>query len=120
MNWYMTAFKKYATFSGRARRKEYWYFVLFNLISLIIINFIDIMIGTFDAAAGIGLLGGLYAVLAFLPTLSVAVRRLHDTGRTGWWLLLYLIPLVGAIVIFVFLVLDSEPNENKYGNNPKI
>ena len=119
MNWYLEALKKYAVFSGRARRKEYWYFFLFNILISIVLAVIDGMTGTLDAEAGIGLLGGIYGLAVLIPGLAVSVRRLHDTDRSGWWLLIVLIPLIGAIVILVFMVQDSKPNENQYGSNPK-
>ena len=119
MNWYLEALKKYAVFSGRARRKEYWYFFLFNLLISIVLAVIDSMIGIFDAEAGIGLLGGIYGLAVLIPGLAVSVRRLHDTDRSGWWLLIVLIPLIGAIVILVFMVQDSKLGENQYGSNPK-
>ncbi len=119
MNWYLEVLKKYAVFSGRARRKEYWYFSLFNLLITIVLAVIDGMTGTLIAEANIGLLGGIYALAILIPFLAVSVRRLHDTDRSGWWLLIALIPLIGAIVILVFMVQDSKPNENQYGSNPK-
>ncbi len=119
MNWYLEVLKKYAVFSGRARRKEYWYFSLFNLLITIVLAVIDGMTGTLIAEANIGLLGGIYALAILIPFLAVSVRRLHDTDRSGWWLLIMLIPLIGAIVILVFMVQDSKPNENQYGSNPK-
>ncbi len=119
MNWYLEVLKKYAVFSGRARRKEYWYFSLFNLLITIVLWVIDSMTGTLIAEANIGLLGGIYALAILIPFLAVSVRRLHDTDRSGWWLLIILIPLIGAIVILVFMVQDSKPNENQYGSNPK-
>jgi len=119
MNWYLEVLKKYAVFSGRARRKEYWYFSLFNLLITIVLAVIDGMTGTLIAEANIGLLGGIYALAILIPLLAVSVRRLHDTDRSGWWLLIALIPLIGVIVILVFMVQDSKPNENQYGSNPK-
>ncbi len=119
MNWYLEVLKKYAVFSGRARRKEYWYFSLFNLLITIVLAVIDGMTGTLIAEANIGLLGGIYALAILIPFLAVSVRRLHDTDRSGWWLLIALIPLIGAIVILVFMVQDSKPGENQYGSNPK-
>lgn len=118
MNWYLTVWKKYAQFSGRARRSEYWYFTLFNIIASILLVIVDGILGSFSAEAGMGILGGLYALAALIPSLAVAVRRLHDTGRSGWWLLIALIPLVG-IVLLVFMVLDSSPGQNQFGPNPK-
>ena len=119
MNWYLEALKKYAVFSGRARRKEYWYFCLFNMIISIVLAVVDGVTGSYSAEAGIGLLGGIYALAILVPGIAVSVRRLHDTDRSAWWLLVALIPLIGAIVLFVFMVLDSKPGENQYGANPK-
>ena len=119
MSWYLEVLKKYAVFSWRARRKEYWYFFLFNVLITIVLLVIDGMTGTLDAAAGIGLLGSIYALAVLIPALAVSVRRLHDTDRSGWWLLIMLVPLIGVIVILVFTVQDSKPGENQYGSNPK-
>ncbi|WP_027950291.1 DUF805 domain-containing protein [Haliea salexigens] len=121
MDWYLDILKnKYAMFGGRARRKEYWYFVLFNLLASIALGVIDGITGTYSDDAGIGLLGGIYALAVFIPTIAVAMRRLHDTGRSGWWLLLALIPVLGSLVLLVFFVFDSEPGDNQYGPNPKV
>ena len=117
MNWYLEALKKYAVFSGRARRKEYWYFVLFNILISIVFTVIDGMTGT--PLANIGLLSGIYGLAVLIPSLAVSVRRLHDTDRSGWWYLILLIPLIGVIVILVFTVQDSKVGENQYGSNPK-
>ncbi len=119
MNWYFDVLKKYAVFSGRARRKEYWFFVLFNIIISIILAVIDGVTGTLDPESGMGLLGLVYTLAILIPALAVSVRRLHDTGRSGWWLLLLLIPLIGTIVILIFMVQDSKPEENQYGPSPK-
>lgn len=114
MDWYLTVLKKYAVFNGRARRKEYWYFVLFNFLIALVLGFIDGILGLVAEGSGFGLLGGLYTLAVFIPSLAVAIRRLHDTGRSGWWLLISLIPLVGAIILLVFLVSDSQPGRNQY------
>ena len=119
MNYYLEVLKKYAVFSGRARRKEYWMFFLFNLIITIVLAIIDNLIGTFSPQSGVGLLEGLYSLAVLLPSIAVTVRRLHDTGRSGWWILIGLIPIIGGIVLLIFMVLDSQPGENKYGPNPK-
>ena len=119
MSWYLEVLKKYAVFNGRATRGEYWYFALFNVIISIVLLVIDVVIGTYSAEAGLGLLGGVYALAVLIPSIAVGVRRLHDTGRSGWWLLIVLIPLIGAIVLLVFTVQDSKPGENQYGPNPK-
>ncbi len=119
MNWYLDVLKKYAVFNGRARRKEYWFFSLFNLIIIIVLGVIDGMIGSNSASAGMGLLGGIYMLAVLVPAIAVGIRRLHDTNRSGWWLLIVFVPLIGAIVLLVFMVLDSSPGENQYGANPK-
>lgn len=119
MNWYLEVLKKYAVFSGRARRKEYWYFFLFHLIISFVLGFTDGFLGTFNVAAGIGLLGGIYALAVLLPSIAVSVRRLHDTDRSGWWVLISFVPIIGFIVLLVFMVQDSTSGENRYGSNPK-
>jgi uncharacterized membrane protein YhaH (DUF805 family) len=119
MNWYLQALKKYADFSGRARRKEYWFFVLFYIIILIALMILDGFVGTNIAGAGFGILTGIYMLAVLIPGIAVSVRRLHDTGRSGWWLLIDLVPLVGAIVLLVFMVIDSQPGQNAYGPSPK-
>ena len=103
---------KYVEFSGRARRSEYWWFTLFSVAVSIVFSIID-------AAIGSSILGLLVSLALLLPSIAVTVRRLHDTGRSGWWIWLALIPLIGAIVVIVFLCQDSEPGQNKYGVSPK-
>ena len=110
MRWYLAVLKKYAVFSGRARRKEYWMFVLFNFL-------ITVVLGILGGDQEV--LAGLYSLAVLLPSLAVSVRRLHDTNRSGLWILIALIPLVGAIVLLVFLVQDSDRIENRYGASPK-
>lgn len=125
MNWYLAALKKYVDFNGRARRKEYWYFTLFNVIFILICSAIDNHFGwmyshTSDLYAyNLGFLTIAYYLATILPALAVSVRRLHDTDRTGWWILIGLIPLIGTIVLIIFFVIDSKPGTNKYGPNPK-
>ncbi|MBL4606269.1 MAG: DUF805 domain-containing protein [Pseudomonadales bacterium] len=119
MNWYIEVLKKYAVFSGRSQRKEYWYFLLFNLIALILFVSIDAAIGTFNVETGTGIISTIYMLAVLLPYFGVGIRRLHDTNRSGWWLLIGFIPIVGPIVLIVFFCLDSDPDENKYGENPK-
>ncbi|WP_340123238.1 DUF805 domain-containing protein [Methylobacter svalbardensis] len=119
MNWYLEVLKKYAVFDGRARRKEYWFFFLFNIIISMILSAVDGLTGSFNPETGVGLLGGIYTIAVLIPSIAVSVRRLHDTGRSGWWLLIGLIPLIGTIICFVFMVQDSESSENEYGSNPK-
>ena len=119
MNWYIAAIKKYAVFSGRARRKEYWYFVLINILISIGLSLIDGIFGTVNAETGYGLMGSIYSLAILIPSLAVLVRRLHDTSRSAWWVLIGLIPVIGWIVLLVFAVQDSYPGQNQYGANPK-
>lgn len=119
MNWYLEVLKKYAVFSGRARRKEYWYFFLINIVVSIILGFVDGLTGSFDAEAGMGLLGGIYSLIVLIPSIAVTVRRLHDTTHSGWWIFISLIPLIGLIVLLIFTVQDSKPGDNQYGVYPK-
>jgi uncharacterized membrane protein YhaH (DUF805 family) len=112
MEYFLSVVKQYVNFNGRARRKEYWMYYLFYIIFYIVLSVID-------GILGLGLLAPLYMLALLLPTISVAARRLHDTGRSGWWQLIGLIPVIGWIVLIYFLVLDSTPGENQYGPNPK-
>lgn len=130
MDWYVKALKQYVDFSGRARRREYWMFFLVNLVIVIVLSVIDTMLGTggwrstagggsFFASGSLGLLSGLYSLAVLLPTIAVAVRRLHDTDRSGWWILLGFIPIVGGIVLLVFYVLEGTRGPNRFGPDPK-
>ncbi len=119
MNWYLAVLKNYAGFTGRARRKEYWMFVLFNLIFLIAAMILDNVFGTTVEGLPYGLFYFLYALAVLIPSLAVAVRRLHDIGKSGWMILVSLIPIAGSIWLLVLLVTDSNPGENEYGPNPK-
>ena len=118
MDWYLKAFKQYAVFNGRAQRSEYWFFVLFYAIGYLIVSIIDGVIGTYSIESGMGALGTIFVLVHLLPSIAVGVRRLHDIGRSGWWLLINLIPLIGPIVFIVFAVTDSK-EDNEYGPNPK-
>lgn len=113
MEWYLEVIKKYAVFNGRARRKEYWMFFLINFI-------IGTLLGIMDKSiSNIGLLGAIYSLAVFIPSMAVTVRRLHDTNRSGWWMLIALVPLIGWIFFFIFTIQDSTPGRNQYGTNPK-
>jgi len=119
MNWYLAVLRNYAGFSGRARRTEYWMFVLFNIIFCIAAIVLDNIVGTAIDGVGYGLFYILYALALFIPALAVAVRRLHDVGKSGWWIFIALIPIVGAIWLLVLYATDSQPGDNEYGPNPK-
>ena len=120
MNWYLEVLKKYADFNGRARRKEYWMFFLFNVIISIALLIVDGILGTSAVPGTMGLLGVIYLLALLVPGIAVAIRRLHDTGRSGWWILIGLVPFVGGIILIVFLVQDSTPGDNQFGRNPKM
>jgi uncharacterized membrane protein YhaH (DUF805 family) len=96
MNWYLQALKKYTVFTGRARRMEYWFFVLFNILISAALSVVDYFTGTYSDVYHTGLLGGLYSLGVLLPAIAVTVRRLHDTGRSGWWILIALVPVIGG------------------------
>ena len=119
MNWYLEVLRKYLVFEGRARRKEYWFFVLFNIIIGIVLALIDRQTGTLNPETGVGFLSGIYSLAVLIPTIAVAIRRLHDTDRSGWWLLILLVPIIGGLVLLVFFVLDGTPGSNQFGPNPK-
>jgi len=119
MEWYLVVLRKYATFTGRAQRAEYWYFALYNFLASLVLGIVDAITGTASNSSGLGLLGGLYALAVFIPSLAVLFRRLHDTGHSAWWIFIALIPVVGVIVLLVFVTRDSEPGENRFGPNPK-
>ena len=119
MNWYLYVLKNYATFSGRARRKEYWMFFLISALISIVLTLLDILLGTYSVEYEAGLFSGLYSLLILIPSIAVVVRRLHDTDRSGWWILISLIPIIGVLVLFVFTCLDSQPGTNRFGVNPK-
>ena len=112
MNYYLQAFQRYADFSGRSRRSEFWYFYLFHILAVIVASIID-------GITGQPIFIILYLLASFIPTLAVVVRRLHDIGKSGWYYFVSLIPLVGSIILIVFLVTDSQAGYNQWGENPK-
>lgn len=119
MDWYVAVLRKYAVFEGRARRKEYWMFCLFNLIASCAFATIDVVTGGFNRQYGLGLFSALYSLAVIVPSIAVSVRRLHDTDRSGWWLLVGLVPCLGAIVLIVFFVQGGTPGQNRFGADPK-
>ena len=126
MKYYLDVIKKYVKFDGRARRKEYWMFVLFNVIFSFVASIIDSVAGlTYTSStnsygyASIGIISSLYSLAVLLPSLGVGVRRLHDIGKSGWWLLICLVPLAGPIWLLVLLATNGVVGENQYGSDPK-
>jgi len=139
MNLYLAVLKKYAVFDGRARRKEFWYFGLANAIVWAGLSFIDgvpfgfvptgshpLDFNSQDVAGFVstysmplGQLSSIYLLATLLPVLAATVRRLHDIARSGWWFFVLFIPVIGPIILLVFLVQDSQSGENQYGPNPK-
>ena len=113
MNWYFEVLKKYAVFDGRAHRTEFWLFFLF---SFIISFFLGVIVGLVES---LWFITTLYALAVLIPGLAVSVRRLHDTNRSGWWILTGLVPILGWIALLIFYVEDSRPGANQYGPNPK-
>lgn len=126
MQWYLKVLRQYADFSGRARRKEFWMFVLFNAIAALILSILDNVLGLNSGtvtASGFyysaGILTSIYQLAVLIPTLAVNARRLHDTDRSGWWQLIALIPLVGIIILIVFWATEGNRGPNRFGTNPK-
>jgi uncharacterized membrane protein YhaH (DUF805 family) len=111
MDYFIGALKKYADFTGRARRKEYWMFYLIYMILIVVISILDAVIGA-------GFLSAIFTLGMLVPSISIAARRLHDIGRSGWWQLIAFIPLIGLIILIVFLAQDGH-DANEYGENPK-
>ena len=119
MKWFVKCMKQYADFGGRARRTEFWMFVLFNIIFSVVASLIDRAIGFKIGAIQMGIIGLIYSLAVLIPALAVSVRRLHDIGKSGWMILINLIPFIGWIWFIVLMVKDSQPGENQYGPNPK-
>ena len=119
MEWYLKVLKNYVGFSGRARRKEYWMFVLFNVIFAVAAMILDNVLGLASKELGYGPIYGIYALAMILPSLAVAARRLHDIGKSGWWQLIALIPIIGVIVLIVWYVREGDHGDNAYGPDPK-
>ena len=113
MNGYLATLKKYADFNGRARRTEYWLFVLFSMVIAMVLGVVDYVLGT------PGIIGLIFALAILIPSIAVGVRRLHDTDRSGWWLLIAFIPIIGTIALLIFLLLNGTPGDNRFGSNPK-
>lgn len=118
MNWFIYCLRHYVTFEGRAARPEYWFFALGAFLSFVAVSLVDGAMGTFVGAAGMGMLGGLLMLALALPSLAAGARRLHDTGLSGWWQLLNLIPWIGWIVVIVLLARPGMSEANRFGAVP--
>jgi uncharacterized membrane protein YhaH (DUF805 family) len=116
IGWYMDVLRKYTVFHGRAGRPEFWWFTLVNIVVSVVI--FQIVIGAIAGHAVGEALSGLYGLAVLLPNLGVAIRRLHDTNRTGWWILIGIIPVIGWIILIVFYAMGGDSSENSYGGLP--
>lgn len=119
MEWYLKVVRdNFANFNGRARRKEYWMFLLFNLVVSGILSIVDQLFGM-TLESGAGILGAVYSLAVLIPAIAASIRRLHDVGKSGWFLLLAFVPCVGGIYLLYLMIQDGEPGVNAYGPNPK-
>ena len=119
MSWYLTVLKKYATFGGRARRKEYWMFFLFNIIFAIAATVIDNVLGLNIGMLPYGFIYLIYMLAMLLPGIAVTVRRLHDIGKSGWWVFISFVPLIGGIWLLILVCKEGTLGPNEYGSDPK-
>ncbi|WP_027480490.1 DUF805 domain-containing protein [Deinococcus pimensis] len=126
MNEYLHVLRNYATFTGRARRREFWMFTLVQTVISVVFGILFGITGglnedlTISPAFGLfSVVFALYALATFVPTLAVTVRRLHDTGKSGWFYLITFVPAVGSLIVLIFTIMDSEPGTNKWGPSPK-
>jgi uncharacterized membrane protein YhaH (DUF805 family) len=124
MAWYLLAWQRATDFSGRSRRTEYWMFQLFNFLAAIVLGLVVFACGALlsekDGLNAFAICMGMFGVVSFIPALSITVRRLHDIGKSGYWYFIAFVPLIGGLILFVFTLLDSYPDRNEYGPNPKV
>jgi uncharacterized membrane protein YhaH (DUF805 family) len=120
MSWFILGWQRATDFSGRSRRKEYWYFNLFNGVVFVFLILFAIPFGKQEkpSMVPIGFMFA-YSLVVMVPALAVTIRRLHDIGKSGWWYFIGFIPIVGGLILFVFTLLDSEPYANQWGLDPK-
>ena len=114
MNEYISVLKNYAKFDGRARRREFWMFTLFNIIVSAVINILATQV-----SSAFGILGLVYMLAVLVPSIAVGIRRMHDIGKSGWWLLISFVPLIGGIWLLVLAVTKGDSGSNAYGADPK-
>lgn len=119
MNYFLDALKNYVNFTGRATRQQYWMYILFYILFYFIAVMLDINLGQFDEEEMTGFISTIYTFGLLLPTIAILARRLHDIGRSSWWILLILIPVAGSLVILIFTLIDSQKGENEYGMSLK-
>jgi uncharacterized membrane protein YhaH (DUF805 family) len=121
MNWYLAVLKKYADFNGRARRTEYWMFALFNILICFAALILSLILMKVSVGLGIFIyvLLALYSLATLVPGVAVCVRRLHDSSKSGWLILVCLVPIIGGLIVLIMMLLDSTPGANLYGPNPK-
>ncbi|MDC9581345.1 DUF805 domain-containing protein [Xenorhabdus sp. PR6a] len=117
---YLNALKNYTCFRGRAPRKEFWYFVLFQILAVLIISFLERRFAVANPEVYMGWFSAIYLLLTFLPALAVNARRLHDINYSAWWLLLHLIPFVGTVILLILAALKGQAGSNKYGAENRI
>jgi uncharacterized membrane protein YhaH (DUF805 family) len=124
MGWYLLGWKRIGEISGRSSRREYWTFILVNYLVFACLAFASVLLFLPDdidsRVTAIRIAAGICFVALLISTLSIRIRRLHDTGRSGWWILIGLVPYVGALALFIITLLESEPGPNQYGANPKL
>lgn len=119
MQWLKAVVAKYATFGGRARRREYWRYILYYVLAFVTLLLVDVLTDTFNMETQLGFLSGSFLLFMLIPSVAVAVRRLHDTERAGWWVLLAFVPLIGQLVLLFFFVQEGDEGSNAYGPDPK-
>lgn len=119
MNWFIKALKQYADFKGRARRKEFWLFILFYFIFYVLAVVLDNVLGITIDYMYVGPVTSMLSLVMIIPNLSVTVRRLHDIGKSGWFIFIGLIPVIGSIWLLVLMFKNSQSGTNEYGPNPK-
>ena len=112
-------FKRYLYFNGRSSRAEVWWFVLFIWVATVILIIVDMLTGTYNAVAQRGLLSGLFGLATLIPSIALGARRLHDINRTGWWLILNVVPFIGWIPLMVWAIFRGDEGPNQYGPDPR-
>jgi uncharacterized membrane protein YhaH (DUF805 family) len=118
MSWFLFCLRNYANFSGRASRREYWSFYLLLLVIYVLLALLDSLLGKFSWETAMGPLSGILMLATLVPALAAGARRLHDTGRSGWWQILFPLPIIGIVIVIVLLAWRGQPGENRFGPVP--